>query len=90
MLCASVAHSRLAEALRQEQEVHAAQVKDAWDKQVFHAVKVPLKVKGSTEPSPGCRACRIRPGKLYRQGRGCQGKRVNEARGSRGKGTHGE
>ena len=29
-----------------------AQVKDVWDKQVFHDVKVALKVKGSTEAAP--------------------------------------
>ena len=32
--------------------MHVAQVKDACDKQVFHAVKVALKVKGSTEAAP--------------------------------------
>ena len=52
VLCASVTRSQLAEALKQTQEVQAAQVKDAWDKQVFHAVKVALKVKGSTEAAP--------------------------------------
>ena len=43
VLCASVASTHEAEERRQEQAVQVAQVKDAWDKQVFHTVKVALK-----------------------------------------------
>ena len=52
VLCASVASTHEAEQRRQEQAAQVAQVKDAWDKQVFHAVKVALKVKGSTDAAP--------------------------------------
>jgi hypothetical protein len=52
VLHASVIGSQQAEAQQQEQAVRVAQVKDAWDKQVFHAVKVALKEKGSTATAP--------------------------------------
>ena len=52
VLCASVRRQQQAAHVAQVKAAQVAQVKDAWDKQVFHAVKVALKVKGSTEAAP--------------------------------------
>ena len=52
VLCASVGRQQQAADAAQVKAAQVAQVRDAWDKQVFHAVKVALKVKGSTEAAP--------------------------------------
>ena len=120
VLCASVARSHQAEALRQKQEsagsvlcrgcggattagLHAQghcrhrategqqrqRTRYGWWKQGQSRSRSSWR-RQQRRPSPGCKACRSRPGRLYRQGRGCQGKRANEACGSRGNRTHGE
>ena len=52
VLCASVRKQEQDTRVAQVKAEQVAQVKDAWDKQVFHAVKVALKVKGGTDAAP--------------------------------------
>jgi len=52
VLCASVKGQEQDAQAAQVKAEQVAQVKDAWDRQVFHAAKVALKVKGSTDAAP--------------------------------------